>query len=360
MSLDPRRYLQRGDIGGTDIDTARRTNRFDASNPDIVACACTKHRQARPGAADCNVCRINIIICPERAATCGADESRGQGNETPSGKDQRNKAVSTDSFKNASYGFATTLQRANFVTDEGHLEDLPTSTPLRALKTEILEETSQATERMQDKSVETEFAKDASSEAPSKTLLDLLRDDRVQPRRCFCSEPRIVPRGIRRVIAVNTMKRIPACQRSNNVYACRKFNRRHFVRYYPTNNGEVDGLHGASSKSKDEDRPFNMYSNPSDHEALRTDKKRSDRVAKTTSRSRVEDRSKRPRDSMEHSWNNQDVRKEWTYVEYLMNDTLRLLGGTSALGEKRLKIRETRKENRNGRLCEARTSTGVD
>lgn len=338
MSLDPRRYLQRGcirdDVSGTDIDTARRTNRFDASNAVVVACVCTKHHQVRPDTADCDVHCINIIIRTERAAVCEADESCNQDNKTPSSNDHRDKVETADYLEDGSYEFSTMLQDTNLSAEEDSRK-LPTSTPSRAQKTEMFQETGQTAKTMQDKSVRTEFTQDVSSETRSKTLLDLLRNNRVESQRCFCSEP-YIPHGTRKIIAVNTMRRIPVCQRPSHAYAYRKINRRDIARYRKTSDVEIDDFHDFHiGKSKDEDRSFNMYNNSSGYEVFRTDEKRNNRIVQTISRSYIEDKLSRWRDPTERNLNAQDIQKEWTYVEYLIDDTLKLLGGANGLEEKR-------------------------
>lgn len=349
MSLDPHRYLQQGcvrdDVSGPDIDTARRTNRFaNASNAGRTAvCACTQH-QARHNVIGCDVRRINIIICPGRAATCKVDESSDRENKTPS-DDHRNMAETANYLEDASSGFITMLQDTDLTADEENPEDLLSSTPLRAAETEMdSRQTNQATKTMQDKSVRTEFTKDVSLQTRSGTLLDLLRDNRAQPRHCFCSEPRIIPRGTRKVIAVNTMRNIPVCPRWNN--ARRKIKGRNVARYHETSNDVgIRDSHDAS-KSKDENRPLGVYNNSPDHEMFRDARKRGDRVVQSISRNYIEDKSNRRKDPIER--NAKGVQREWTYVEYLIDDTLKLLKGTNATGEDRQETGGTRRESHDG------------
>ncbi|XP_032671730.1 centrosomal protein of 135 kDa isoform X2 [Odontomachus brunneus] len=341
------RYLQRGcirdDVNGTDIDTARRTNRFDTSNTVAMACACTKHHQVRPDTTGCNVHCINIIIRTERAV-CQANKSCGQENKTPSSNDYRDKVETTDYLENGSYGFSTMLQDTNFSAGEEDSRKLPTSTPLRARKTKTFQETGQTVKTMQDKSVRTELTRNMSSEARSKTLLDLLRDNRVKSQRCSCSEPCMIPYGTRKVIAVNTMKRIPVCQRLSHAYTCRKINRRDIAR--KTSDVKIDNFHDIS-KSKDEDRFLTMYNNSSGYEIFRADEKWNNRIVQTISRSYVEDKLNCWRDPTERNLNAQDVQREWTYVEYLIDDTLKLLGDANRLEEKKTKSsEEVQKESR--------------
>lgn len=367
MSLDPHRYLQRGcirgDVSGPDIDTARRTNRF-ASN---AGCAYMEHC---PACSGCDVRRINIVICSEQAATGGADdESSDQENKTALSDDHRNRAETAGYLEVASSVSITMPQNTNFEED---LKNPLTSTLLRAEETDS-QETRQAAKTMQDKSVRTEFTKDASSDTRSKTLLDLLRDDRVQPQRCFCSEPRIIPCGTRRIIALNTMRNIPVCPRWNGIYACKKINGRKVARYRQTSNDVGINDFYDASESEVQNRSFDMYSNSFDYEMSRAEMKRSNHVVQTISRNHIKNESSCRRDSTEHNLNTQNVRKEWTYIGYLIDDTLKLLGSTNAMDERidwklersARRVTMARDDDASGaisndRFYEARISTGLD
>ncbi|XP_014476061.1 PREDICTED: centrosomal protein of 135 kDa isoform X3 [Dinoponera quadriceps] len=347
---ESRRCLQRScvrsDVSGTDVDTARRTNRFDAAS-DAGVCACTERGRAFADAAD--VRRINIIIRPELTVTGVADESSGREDETPPGNEQRNGAEVAGYFEEASHGLIGVPWNTNFGTGEEDSKNLLTSDPLRAKKIEIFEETGEIAEIMQDQSVGTEFTEDVSPEARPKTLLELLRDDHARPRRCFCSKRRVIPRGTGRIIAVNTMRRIPVCRRPN-VYACRKINGRSIARYRGTNDVETDDF---CDISKDEASSLNMYSDSSDYEMSLAEKRRNDRVVRTISRSYVEKGSSRRRDATESNSNARDVREDWTYVKYLIDDTLGSLEGANVSAEERRRIGE-REENCDGarRFCQ--------
>lgn len=350
----------RDDISETDIDNARRTNRFDSSNVVVVACACTKRHQMRPDAA--SVHYINIIIHPGRTAACEADESFDQEDKTSSSNDQQNKIETADYLKDSSCEFSMVLRDTNLGAGEEDLSKLSTSTPLRTQKIKTSQETDQVAKTMQDKSVTTKFMQNILLEARSKKL-DLVKDNYVETQRCFCSEPRIIPHRTKKIIALNSM-RIPACLRSNNV--CRKINKRDIVRCWKMNDVEVEDFRDVS-EYRDENHYFTMYNNSSDYEVCRADEERNDRIVQTISRNYIEDKLNRWRNPTERNLNAQDVRKEWMYVEYLIDDTLKLLRGTNASIEKRLKIKKKHRKNyniagaiHNGITYETRIPTDLD
>lgn len=131
---------------------------------------------------------------------------------------------------------------------------------------------------------------------------------------------------------------------------CGKINNRNFTRRRKTNEtNETNETNDFTSKeSKVEDRSLGMYNNSSDREMCRCEERQSDRIVQTISRSYIEDKSYRLKDSAERNSNARDVRKEWTHVEYVIDDTLNLLEGTNAPGEKGPSIGEKHGENHGG------------